>query len=965
MLGRFAVLALTFCCAILASGCTKKKTSAISFSLPQHISKGGVGTLSTDPYQHIAINISGPGIDTIVDGWDSHNCKDTATACIPTLTYTYDNLPTNVELGVQVLVVTGTDHLMTGFWYADSKTTLTGTSDTPVALVIKQYGSTSSINSAQLIGRYYGYAADGTTVINPSGPILGRIPPPPDAKVKAPIIVVKGEMYAGWFQIFGLQEIGLVYEMPGIGTLFPSPVQLTSVTPETGNINLSPTTGVMNVEVPQLYQTWDGRQDSETSVYLGKFGPAAVSTPANALSICMPDYSGSPYSYHNKVKVNPLGILTYPSGSISSAGGSGSACSGTIFTNYLPFLPEAHDNSGLEKAGGFKGPFTMFPSASGGGTWWTNVDIDTTTYSPATRFDWHYLPGVDSTVIDGVTIWIRSMDLYGDNRDYESSDGGVKCGSLGSLNFTALNGGAAIAVGTTFYQEDISSYGNAKIILCPVKAGKVLTSAVETNVGNFGGGGQSLANADHLVVVGPATIAMNVCTPFRVEGRVGTGTTKGRLNASVTLNSSDSTDAKIYTSDFCGTDVTGSSIPAENNGDRATFYIKATSTGSFTLSLSGTGYTALNKTISRVNAPSGGSIVPKLVFEGPSGTISAFQCYEGSATQFDNVTGLILDANVGYPHVPPEFIVYPINASGAPCENTPLGSNMLMFSSKPSMRFNFKYTGTSKTPSLTGVWTSPPPPAGLVLVPKVLNVSLPGPFQHLSLQANSNSTVNICVPVYVVPQDRAGNPTKMPFASTLTLDDLSGGGTYFLNYYGYNSCSSSTTTLTFAVGEGPKIIGYQPANPGSTVISAIDVSATPMVLGLSSLTVQLPPATMITAVANGMSYVDGSAPTGPASSFAASANWDVDFYAVRPDYTKDTNFNSDPLSSSNFVVSGLPTISFPSGNQFVSGHLMVRFSGASFPSAVQITDIGAHPSGPGGGTTIHIDTPLATSTSGP
>lgn len=913
-MGKSYILLLSTALLLMTAGCTREvESSTVQLRLPERLSK--VGALAdTAPYQHLIINVSGAGISpTITWDWDRHSCEHLA-VCAPPTAVTINDVPNGTGRLVQVLAITGWDDNMGTFWYGDNVVTVNGATTAPV--LIAPYGGVATISNGQIAGRYYKNVLDAfgaPTIAMPTGTVISRIPAPDP--LKPGIIVSKSEMFAGWFSVFGLGEIGLTYELVGYGDMFGG---------QTVQLNTFAPPATVKVTAPASYRMWDGSMDTPQTAIIGRFGDGALSIPATSMATCV----APAYTYKYKVMGSPFAPIDFPSD--LTVVGSGT-CTGTPYVNHITFNPAAHDERSIERAGGFEGPFvgsvTMgrfdFVNVLGGGT--------------LTTIDWDYMPDINTSVLDGVRIFVREYtNANYERRDYENPGGGVDCAGLSAKGF--VNIGGSITYPLSQFTGDFSAFNSAIVVVCPYKGDKYFTTAVDTRLGSEF---EYSVPATSIRIVGPAYIGNDSspgsapCTPYRLEGM--NGTKRAYLDGSAISISSGNANVQLYHDSYCGSPLSG---PVNNGGEYMQFYARSgfpSSLASVSLSASYKSYTT-SKVIQPVAIP--GTIIEKIDIKGPTtASIKAFECYDLNIEKWHGGTPSIMVPHSGGSGftVPPDFAFFeePTGDAG-PCDGLPIVSSISMSPSEISKRVQFRYVGSGMSGAISLA-------AGAVT--PAYTITQPGSIVRMGMWAPWDLEVGQCEMVSFMGQDRDGHMVSVGSPRTFTLYDfMSLGG-----FYSDSGCTSSITDIGFASNDVSKALYYKATSQGSAMIGAND-GGSPALIGLSGFTVGPATAKEVIPQPPGLTYNFGvNSYSGSQTNATSPGTYTVTYYAVKYDYQLDTNFNQ-PVSSGDFSMShpGI-TVSSITGGGFVNGVMNVTFDIATGSGVEYIQSVNVPQSGGMGG----------------
>lgn len=472
---RLGLLSLLVISTSFLTSCTRDvaKTSKLSLSMPQSL-KSKVGAQSVN-LGHVVINISGPGIpSTILNSWDSHDCI-TGNCAFPA-DYAINDVPAGASRLIQVIGVYKNSSGAMLFAYGDVTQNLSPGENSAVINISPLNDAGASLGG-NVAGRYYDPFG-----FTPTSTINVKYTPPG----KPTMVVERSEMFAGWFSVFGLQDLALSYELDTGHVMFAGPVNLQSAA--------FTSAGVYRLTVPAHSRTGGGQTQPEAGALLnfGFFG-----TPPSGTG-CKP---GS-YTFTSRVDPNTSMGLSFPD--MFSHAGAVSACTGTEYVNYVTLSPALYDNNGNDSVAGFRGPFKKHSSTQ-------MVSVSGTT------IQWNYLPNVDSSVIDGVRFFMKP------NASGSEFNGNTDCTTLPLKGFAVV--GDAMMPNTEFTSAAFSNVTNAAIVGCPFKGAKLFKSVLKTSISGGGGGGGGVAT--QLAVVKtrqPFNGGMEYqCAEFAVELRDANG----------------------------------------------------------------------------------------------------------------------------------------------------------------------------------------------------------------------------------------------------------------------------------------------------------------------------------------------------------------------------------------------------------------------------------------------------------
>lgn len=422
--GLLRIFGISFALATLAA-CTAKQpeVSRMSIAIPA-VAKASNSAQSLQ-LGHLVVNVSGPGItSTILYTWDACNggCGG-SNAPTPVPSEFALEVPTGKSRLVQVLAVyqDSTSNL-TSFFYGDQTADLAKVEESVKVTVTDLTGGLPLISGA-ISGRYLDTATTG-----PSGEVHVKYQPPGD---RPSLIIEKGGIANGWFNLFALKGIPLRYVIPETGRdIFGQAVDLGDRT------IFAPSNKVAKIFVPVSTRLENGvpynEREAETHV-IGYFGPGAGATRAVCREIANNDPTDGRLVYgtstpmtfgvissNTAAEPTNLSNTTTPATQIQIQGGvvSGAApCSGylgavatNVYNNFLPL--RAHNfKDGREGIGGFFYPFGFVnkPTAP-----WAPADfnfdlgnaasplqVDT---SSTLKFGGRFLPGMGA-ILNGLRVY--------------------------------------------------------------------------------------------------------------------------------------------------------------------------------------------------------------------------------------------------------------------------------------------------------------------------------------------------------------------------------------------------------------------------------------------------------------------------------------------------------------------------------------------------------------------------------
>lgn len=417
--GKFNFLFVTiiFLVSLLNLSCQRAQESSSSnlqLSFASLIGSNN-GAQSTLTLEHAIINVSGPGIQTIVITWDrkgSFNAENAVPA-----SYNVEVLqgPSRLVQALAVYKETGSSDL--NFYYGESEQDLYA-SDAVITLNTAKVGSATG-KDGSVYGRYI-FAGNETR----SGKIKIKIKPSP---VRAPMIVQESEMINGWFSLFALEGQAFEYYLEDTSgtTLFGQEMKLEDFE----SLSTTSSQSILAAHIPASYYCYSGTcssslSEEKTSV-IGFFGPGSGSkyacyeyTASNttvANHFLSPASGGSnPVYYNSSSTYGTPNIITRQGGTVSSD----SNCSASNWISNINFKP-SDSNSSWERR--LSVPF--LPNLS--------YSIPA---SGSAHIQWTYLPDLVTDVASHTIYAISSNAL---NFVRNPGGEGVDCEklSIGAINY--------------------------------------------------------------------------------------------------------------------------------------------------------------------------------------------------------------------------------------------------------------------------------------------------------------------------------------------------------------------------------------------------------------------------------------------------------------------------------------------------------------------------------------------------
>lgn len=462
------ILACLCAIAALLFGCTRASNggdASIRISLPDiknsqaKASAQKVGALDATQVHVLIINVSGPDIPTpIFYQWNVNDVGGTAPSVV-TLT-----VPQGTGRIVQVVVgYDGSNGMSLNY----GATTADLTSTTADVDVTVSSLSTNTGMEGRIAGRYLTAAG-----IGPTG-ILNVFLTPPGSTLP-PVLVEQSEMIGGYFDIFGMTDVGFTYKLADGTMIFPDNAKLT-VDPANP---LYPTNNATSMDyVPAAYRQNMSANEvpTEDILLFGYFGPG-VNTSTN--KVCFDNSSGTianawldaahtsaiPWS----VGATTLATIRGQSAGILAGSSMVSCGGGTALTDYLRIARDniVNGNSSVP----FRGPYAENATFN---------YLSFTNSSGNLQVSWNYAPGV----FNGPNPITGSQVFYkvGTSGSYKTGDG-YNCAGLAAKGFSS---GALLAgVGSTSdIIPGLNTSSSVDVIVCPyrIESGKTVyfRSAIE------------------------------------------------------------------------------------------------------------------------------------------------------------------------------------------------------------------------------------------------------------------------------------------------------------------------------------------------------------------------------------------------------------------------------------------------------------------------------------------------------
>jgi hypothetical protein len=334
---------------LLSSACTRvtEDNTRLSLTLPS-VGEGAQSVNSQLGY--LVINVSGPGIPkTLVFPFDRNEDQIVSNSVVI-------EVPAGESRLVQALAVYFDDSTKKiSLYYGDAVASLSGVSAT-LALQVQSVSSGADIVSGRVSGRYSASAG-----VNPTGNVAVKFNP---GSNKPMMIIERGFIFEGWFSLFGLAGVPLIYEVEDTGEiLFSSARSLDS---------FAPSAEILVAQVPVHKRGMSDIIEEPAYHVIGWFGSYAatrkVCLPASGSFSNMKVAANSATSLSANVKFAPpfyplstSQMYNWNSEAVRFMGGvvdsSETLCIYSAdYINKIPVTISQFDGQGNDKATGFRVP---------------------------------------------------------------------------------------------------------------------------------------------------------------------------------------------------------------------------------------------------------------------------------------------------------------------------------------------------------------------------------------------------------------------------------------------------------------------------------------------------------------------------------------------------------------------------------------------------------------------------------
>lgn len=783
------------------NSCTQKQenVTGITLSIPETrtrvLGEQGLLAAPTNLYlNHLVINVTAPDISSpILVTWDKgDNCSGSACA-VPA------EFPLSVPRGanrlIQVLAVYGEGGDSDGgyLYYGDATKSLLAAVE-PVTIIIDPLQTSAVQANGKISGRYLTGSGDN----GPTGPLAIQFKP----AGKPEMLIEKSFIFSGWFSVFALKDTPLRYVLPDGTDMFGASVSIDS--------SAFLRSDILKIQSPNTLQFGDSKVRLGETLILGFFGPGASSKTA-----CLT--SGN-YTFANVKKSPSNAALVYPSDFVIS-GAQSSCLSGTLYEDFITYLPTAHEMQGFEHSLGVQGPFVSqadgrFLATSG------------------STLSWQYLPNLDAASLSGVKIFARSTLASGENDDYRN-DGEIDCGKLPGLGFTQV--GSIDYPGTSFNLSNLPLLASPTLIACPHKDNKFYPVAIETQIGNGGGVPTQLGIEKSFQPL--HGLLENSCVGYRVQllnaNSVLTGMTLP-LSISVQQNSANLPTYSNSTDCYSNTNASTGSFTIPSMSSEAEFFVKIplqSNASSLNVTVFRTAIPAMP--LRSLTLPIKTYSQKTLAFERPSHFLVGL-CYPVRLRYLNyDGTSAALPSDTTVNLVPANGMEFHSNAT---CTSSAATATLL--SSTGEATLFAKVISSSSNPSFTTSFVSGTNHDSLTL--SVRTGSGTSAPSSLRLSGPMNLNRDSCMgPFEAEPVNANGTPVLLSSSGTWNLSSAGAALTYFQNADCSTNLNPSYTAGTYKLKFYAMPIA---AGPGQLTISAgasVNASMNYMVQGLYQFFLQV------------------------------------------------------------------------------------------------------------------------------
>jgi hypothetical protein len=610
---QFARCGISLVFALLAAtACTRpEETAKVSFVLPSAQSLKASSKMSKVsalevPSIHVAINVTGDGMQGILCGFDSKRGTRSGPCDFGAMPNVTIEIPSGASRLFQVILAVDGDSSVS-FFYGETKSDVSsGGPSIPIAVAALSGDGTMG----HVFGRFTGSGG------NPTGVLRVRYKPPTGT---APITLIEQEMFSGWFQTFAIGGIPMMYELDGV-PLFPNAMTWNDFK----NLAVPSPPPAANIDDDiSLYS-----ESSSFGFVAGWFGPGTNSSTqfvttsscsANEFTTCLQLSSTSQSHFNGPFRSSGTGLVNV----------SGS----TLSFSYLPGASSVVDGVKVIKVPSVTNPDSLRDYYIDDGQWdcarlATDFPVDQVTIaSPATSgslgtaptaSDVYFVcPFKGERVFRSAAVFPNIYDHYGHGGyngpylyanlgnggggdvaelslgqcyainlgSYEGHGSALMASSTVTANFSSAGGqfytnqSDCEAAGTTASTPNLTinpGYNTSTGILYfkPTALGEQALSVTTTSSSYVAYERKLMVTKALMKIIGPMNLAINDCARYEVRRMTSRleGLPRG-LNEPITL--SFGTDLAGFTDPTCSSPLTGTSIPASY--DNLQFFVKRVS----------------------------------------------------------------------------------------------------------------------------------------------------------------------------------------------------------------------------------------------------------------------------------------------------------------------------------------------------------------------------------------------------
>ncbi|MCB0377430.1 MAG: hypothetical protein KDD33_02970 [Bdellovibrionales bacterium] len=446
---------------IFSVSCTgKRNNAALSFK----ISKQSKVQAQSLGLTYVAVNIRQGSKSSKPIATFSADAEDSGWSATEDIEISFDELPSGATfiqfMGAYEIAGGGMD-----FAYAMQELDLEPGDN--VASLVAHFVA-SSTRQATIAGRYLTDVSSG-----PTGTLVMEFQPPNDDPVME---IQKNEIFNGWFRIFALESstAGLRYRVEESGEiLFGGPVNVSDFDSKVSQ-------KVVHAHKPLTYSSYGDEEREAEEVFLGFFAAEGVTLPSQFACYSSLD-EGILNVFVDAAKTQ---LLVFDADAVApsldeklyvSGGGELSSYSDYYFSANCNDAQVSAGNairlyhhqlsSGIEGMTGIQGPFlAAYPHQPYDHFSKTSYD----SVGNSVSIEWTYLPGINSTIIGGASLYYSFHS--GDDFHVDDEDG-IPCDEVAeSAGFTFLDETTSNSLtGLSVPDMTSSNMHNVKFLVCPYK----------------------------------------------------------------------------------------------------------------------------------------------------------------------------------------------------------------------------------------------------------------------------------------------------------------------------------------------------------------------------------------------------------------------------------------------------------------------------------------------------------------